>query len=91
MIAIEPAPLLIALSVGVALLAGRLLSARASLPVGLLGAVVGALVLQVAAERLLGGLYPVGGTAWPAPLIGALLGERLTARIATDWERGQRP
>jgi hypothetical protein len=88
---IEPAPLLIALSVGVALLAGRLLSARASLPIGLLGAVVGALVLQVAAERLLGGLYPVGGTAWPAPLIGALLGERLTARIATDWERGQRP
>jgi len=88
---IEPAPLLIALSVGVALLAGRLLSARASLPVALLGAVVGALLLQVAAERLLGGLYPVGGTAWPAPLIGALLGERLTARITTDWERGQRP
>jgi len=88
---IEPAPLLIALSVGVALLTGRLLSARAALPVALLGAVVGALLLQVAAERLLGGLYPVGGTAWPAPLIGALLGERLTARIATDWERGQRP
>ncbi|MEI6155671.1 MAG: hypothetical protein WCP88_00485 [bacterium] len=88
---IEPAPLLIALSVGVALLAGRLLSARASLPVSLLGAVIGAVVLQVAAERLLGGLYPVGGTAWPAPLLGALLGERLTARIATDWERGQRP
>jgi hypothetical protein len=88
---IEPAPLLIGLSVAVALLVGRLLSARASLPVGLLGAVVGALLLQVAAERLLGGLYPVGGTAWPAPLIGALLGERLTARVATDWERGQRP
>jgi hypothetical protein len=88
---IEPAPFLIALSVGVALLTRRLLSTRASLPVALLGAVVGALLLQVAAERLLGGLYPVGGTAWPAPLIGALLGERLTARIATDWERGQRP
>jgi O-antigen ligase len=88
---IEPAPLLIALSVGVALLVGRLLSARASLPVGLLGAVVGALMLQVAAERLLGGLYPVGGTAWPAPLVGAICGERLTARIATDWDRGQRP
>lgn len=88
---IEPAPLLIALSVGVALLAGRLRSARASLPIGLLGAVLGALLFQVAAERLLGGLYPVGGTAWPAPLVGALLGERLTARIATDWERGQRP
>jgi hypothetical protein len=88
---IEPAPLLIALSVGVALLTRRLLSTRASLPIALLGAVVGALLLQVAAERLLGGLYPVGGTAWPAPLIGALLGERLTARIATDWERGQRP
>ena len=88
---IEPAPLLIALSVGVALLTRRLLSTRASLPIALLGAVVGALLLQVAAERLLGGLYPVGGTAWPAPLIGALLGERLTARIATDWERGQQP
>ena len=88
---IEPAPLLIALSVGVALFAGRLLSTSASLPIGLLGAVTGALLFQVAAERLLGGLYPVGGTAWPAPLIGALLGERLTARIATDWERGQRP
>ena len=45
---IEPAPLLIALAVGVALLIGRLLSARASLPVGLFGAVVGALLLQVA-------------------------------------------
>ena len=88
---IEPAPLLIALSVGVALLTGKLLSARASLPIALLGAVVGALLLQVAAERLLGGLYPVGGMAWPAPLVGAILGERLTARIATDWERGQRP
>jgi hypothetical protein len=88
---IEPAPLLIALSVGVALLAGRLLSARAALPIGLLGAVAGSVLFQVAAERLLGGLYPVGGTAWPAPLIGALLGERLTARISSDWERGQRP
>ncbi|MEY3684151.1 MAG: hypothetical protein RIS62_861 [Chloroflexota bacterium] len=88
---IEPAPLLLALCVAVALLAGRLLSARASLPVGLLGATAGALLFQIAADRLLGGLYPVGGTAWPAPLIGALLGERLTARIATDWERGQRP
>jgi hypothetical protein len=88
---IEPAPLLIALSVGVALLTGKLLSARASLPIALLGAVVGALLLQVAAERLLGGLYPVGGMAWPAPLVGAILGERLTARIATDWGRGQRP
>lgn len=88
---IEPAPLLIALSIGVALVAGRLLSTRASLPIALFSAVVGAMVLQVTAERLLGGLYPVGGTAWPAPLIGALLGERLSARIATDWERGQRP
>ena len=88
---IEPAPLLLALCVAVALLAGRLLSARASLPVGLLGATAGALLFQIAADRLLGGLYPVGGTAWPAPLIGALLGERLTAQIATDWERGQRP
>jgi hypothetical protein len=88
---IEPGPLLIALSVGVALLAGRLLSRRASVPVALFGAVLGALALQLVAERLLGGLYPVGGTAWPAPLVGALLGERLTARISSDWERGQRP
>ena len=88
---IEPAPLLIALSVGAALLAGRLLSSRASLPIAIVGAVVGSLVLQAVGERLLGGLYPVGGTAWPAPLVGAILGERLTARIATDWERGQRP
>jgi hypothetical protein len=88
---IEPGPLLIALSVGVALLAGRLLSRRASVPVALFGAVLGALALQLVAERLLGGLYPVGGTSWPAPLIGALLGERLTARISSDWERGQRP
>jgi len=65
---IEPAPLLIALSVGVALLTRRLLSTRASLPIALLGAVVGALLLQVAAERLLGGLYPVrfGGLEVPA-------------------------
>jgi len=88
---IEPGPLLIALSVGVALLAGRLLSRSASVPVALFGAVLGALALQLVAERLLGGLYPVGGTAWPAPLVGALLGERLTARISSDWERGQRP
>lgn len=88
---IEPGPLLIALSVGVALLAARLLSRRASFPVALFGAVLGALALQLVAERLLGGLYPVGGTAWPAPLVGALLGERLTARISSDWERGQRP
>ncbi|MBU6255977.1 MAG: hypothetical protein EBU83_00230 [bacterium] len=88
---IEPAPLLVALSIGVALVVGRLLSNRASLPVGLVGAVVGALLAQVVAERLLGGLYPVGGTAWPAPLVGALFGERLVARIATDWERGRRP
>lgn len=88
---IEPAPLLVALSIGVALVVGRLLSNRASLPVGLVGAVVGALLAQVVAERLLGGLYPVGGTAWPAPLVGALFGERLVAWIATDWERGRRP
>ena len=65
--------------------------ARGERSVGSLGAVVGAVVLQAVGERLLGGLYPVGGTAWPAPLVGAILGERLTARIATDWERGQRP
>lgn len=88
---IEPAPLLIALSVAVALLAGRMLSTRASLSTGLVCAAAGSLLLQVAAERLLGGLYPVGGTAWPAPMLGAILGERVAARIATDWRRGQRP
>jgi hypothetical protein len=88
---IEPAPILLALSVLTALGGGRLLATRAALPAALLGAVAGAVVLQIAAERLLGGLYPVGGTAWPAPLVGAVLGERLAARVAADWERGQRP
>jgi hypothetical protein len=65
---LEPAPLLIGLTIAVATLAGRLL-----------------------AERVLGGLIPIGGVAWPAPLIGALIVERLAARIASGWERGRQP
>ena len=88
---LEPAPLLIGLTVLVAALIGRLLGQRAPLPVALIGATAGALLAQVIGERLFGGLIPVGGAAWPAPLIGALLGERLAARVATGWERGRQP
>ncbi len=88
---LEPAPLLIGLAVLVAALIGRLLGQRAPLPVALIAATVGALLAQVIGERLFGGLIPVGGAAWPAPLIGALLAERLAARVATGWERGRQP
>jgi hypothetical protein len=59
--------------------------------VALIAATAGALLAQVIGERLFGGLIPVGGAAWPAPLIGALLAERLAARVATGWERGRQP
>jgi len=88
---LEPAPLLIGLTVLIAALIGRLLGQRAPLPVALIAATVGALLAQVIGERLFGGLIPVGGAAWPAPLIGALLAERLAARVATGWERGRQP
>ena len=88
---LEPAPLLIGLTVLVAALIGRLLGQRAPIPVALIAATVGALLAQVIGERLFGGLIPVGGAAWPAPLIGALLAERLAARVATGWERGRQP
>ena len=88
---LEPAPLLIGLTVLVAALIGRLLAQRAPLPVALIAAIAGALLAQVIGERLFGGLIPVGGAAWPAPLIGALLAERLAARVATGWERGRQP
>ena len=88
---LEPAPLLIGLTVLVAALTGRLIGQRAPLPVALAAATAGALLAQVIGERLFGGLIPVGGAAWPAPLIGALLAERLAARIATGWERGRQP
>ncbi len=88
---LEPAPLLIGLTVLVAALIGRLIGQRAPLPVALAAATAGALLAQVIGERLFGGLIPVGGAAWPAPLIGALLAERLAARIATGWERGRQP
>jgi hypothetical protein len=88
---LEPAPLLIGLAVLVAALIGRLLGQRAPLPVALIAATAGALLAQAIGERLFGGLIPVGGAAWPAPLIGALLAERLAARVATGWERGRQP
>ena len=88
---LEPAPLLIGLTVLIAALIGRLLGQRAPHPVALIAATVGALLAQVIGERLFGGLIPVGGAAWPAPLIGALLAERLAARVATGWERGRQP
>jgi len=88
---LEPAPLLIGLTVLIAALIGRLLAQRAPLPVALAAATAGALLAQVIGERLFGGLIPVGGAAWPAPLIGALLAERLAARVATGWERGRQP
>lgn len=88
---LEPAPLLIGLTVLVAVLIGQLLGQRAPLPMSLIAATVGALLAQAIGERLLGGLIPIGGAAWPAPLIGALLAERLAARVATGWERGRQP
>ena len=88
---LEPAPLLIGFTVLLSALIGRLLGQRAPLPVALIAATVGALLAQVIGERLFGGLIPVGGAAWPAPLIGALLAERLAARVATGWERGRQP
>ena len=88
---LEPAPLLLAFSAVVAVVVGRLLARRASLPVALLAATVGSLVAQAIGDGPLGGLLPLGGTAWPAPLVGAILLERLAARVATNWERGQQP
>ncbi len=88
---LEPAPLLIGLTILVVTLVGRLLSVRAPLPFALAAAGVGSLLGQVLGERLLGGLISVGGAAWPGPLIGALIVERLAARIASGWERGRQP
>jgi len=88
---LEPAPLLIGFSLLVAVLIGRLLGQTAPLPVALFAAAFGALCAEAIGERLLGGLIPVGGAAWPAPLVGALLAERLAARVATGWERGRQP
>ena len=88
---LEPAPLILAFSAVVAVAAGRLLARRASLPVALLAATVGVLFAQAIGDGPLGGLLPLGGTAWPAPLVGAILLERLAARVATNWERGQQP
>ena len=88
---LEPAPLLIGLTIVVVTLAGRLLAIRALLPIAIAAAGVGALLGQLLGERVLGGLIPIGGVAWPAPLIGALIVERLAARIASGWERGRQP
>lgn len=88
---LEPAPLLLGLTAVASLVAGRLMSSRASLPVALASASLGALLGNAVGMALLGGLLPVAGTAWPAPLVGALLAERVAARIAVDWRRGQQP
>lgn len=88
---LEPAPLLIGLTIAVATLAGRLLAIRALLPIAIAAAGVGALLGQLLGERVLGGLIPIGGVAWPAPLVGALIVERLAARIASGWVRGRQP
>ena len=88
---LEPAPLLIGLTIAVTTLAGRLFSVKAQLPIAIAAAGVGALLGQLLGERVLGGLIPIGGVAWPAPLIGALIVERLAARIASGWERGRQP
>ncbi|MEY4666840.1 MAG: hypothetical protein RIQ87_620 [Chloroflexota bacterium] len=86
---IEPAPLLLALAALAALMVGRLLGSRASFPIALAAAAVGALLGQGIGSGLFGGLLSVGGVAWPAPVLGALLFERFAARVATDWRRGQ--
>ena len=88
---IEPAPLLIGLTILIVTLVGRLLSVRAPLPIAIAAAGAGALLGQLLGERLLGGLISIGGAAWPAPLAGALMVERLAARIASGWERGRQP
>jgi len=88
---LEPAPLLIGLTVLLVALIGRLLAQCAPLPIALIAAAAGALLAQLIGERLFGGLIPVGGAAWPAPLFGALIAERLAARVATGWERGRQP
>ena len=88
---LEPAPLLIGLTIAVATLGGCLLANRAPLPISIAAAAVGALLGQLLGERVLGGLISIGGVAWPAPLIGALIVERLAARIASGWERGRQP
>lgn len=88
---LEPAPLLIGITIAAVTLAGRLLSVRAQLPFALAAAGAGALLGQFLGERILGGLIPIGGIAWPAPLVGALFLERLAARIASGWERGRQP
>lgn len=88
---LEPAPLMVGLVVLVATLVGRLLSVRPPLPVAVAAATVGALIGQLVGERVFGGLIPIGGAAWPAPLVGALVAERFAARIASGWERGRQP
>lgn len=88
---VEPGPLLLALSTAATTAVGRLLHIKAPLPAALGAAGVGALVGAALGEHLPIELLPVGGLAWPAPLVGALLAERFAARIASGWERGRRP
>jgi len=88
---IEPAPIVLALAIITATIVGRLLRARAPLAAALAAATVGAGLGALAGERLPIDLLPIGGVAWPAPLVGALIAERFAARISSGWERGRRP
>lgn len=88
---IEPAPIVFAVAILAALLAGRLMRTKAPLPAALVAAVLGGVIGELIGERLPIDLLSVGGLSWPAPLVGAILAERFAARIASDWERGRRP
>jgi hypothetical protein len=88
---LEPAPLLLGITILVSTLVGRLLTVRAPLAASVAAAGIGALSGQLIGERLLGGLIPIGGVAWPAPLLCALAVERFAARIFSGWERGKQP
>ena len=70
---------------------GRLMRTRAPFAAALVASALGAGLGALVGERLPIELLPVGGVAWPAPLVGALLAERFAARISSGWERGRRP
>ena len=88
---IEPAPIVLSLAIVAATMVGRLLNTRAPFAAALAAATVGAGLGALVGDRLPIELLPVGGVAWPAPLVGALIAERFAARIASGWERGRRP
>ena len=87
----EPAPIVLLVAIAAAAAFGRLMRTRAPFAAALAASTVGAGLGALIGERLPIALIPIGGIAWPAPLIGALLAERFAARIASGWERGRRP